>query len=258
MKRLIFLAVFPLFSAAAPPPELAIALEYLRDQRSYSWEAINADPGPVAHDIQTLRGSVVAVQRNNTPNIKGSIDRTGDLLIKREWPDGLQLDTLITASGATVTRTPEGWLTAQEILSEQAKERTREGGPSPRLRWIRRADRPEIIRPDQELAPLLKSKAEFEDAGNDTYVVRGRGHPREDAFDEDRGYNVMITLRLRGGVIRDYEVVIDGSHAIRQAGVKIPINEHRIVVISYAPISKVDVPAEARAKLAASVRATEP
>lgn len=239
----------PVLALAAPPPELATALEYLRDQRSYSWEVINADPGPVAADIQTMRGSVVAVQRNHAPNVKGRIDRAGDMLIQREWPDGLQLDTLITASGATVTRTPEGWMSAPEILTAQAEERLREGGPSPRIRWIRRADRPQIVRPDQELSELLTTKAPFEKVSDDTFVVRARTSPGEEPSEDERGYNVAITMRLRGGLIRDYEVVVDGTHAIRRAGVKIPVNEHRIVVVNYLPISKVDVPAEARAKL---------
>lgn len=252
MKRFPFLALFPLAAFAAPPADVAIALEYLRDQRSYSWEVINADPGPVPQDIQTMRGSVVTVQRNNAPNVKGRIDRAGERLILREWPDGLQLETWIAPDGTTLTRTPEGWMTAQEILTAQAEERLREGGPSPRIRWLRRADRPEFILPHEELARLLTTKAPFEAAGDDAYVVRGRAVPGEDAFDDDRGYNVVVTLRLRGGVIRDYEVEIDGTHAIRQAGVKIPVNEHRIVVVNYVPISKLDLPPEARAKMAAA------
>lgn len=257
MKRFLFLAFFPFAVAAAPPADVAIALEYLRDQRSYSWEVINADPGPVKQDIQTPRGSVLTVRRNNAPNIKGAIDRAGDILLRRDWPDGLQLDTWITADGHTLTRTPEGWMTAQEILTAQAEERLREDGPGPRLLWLRRADRPEFARPNEELAPLLKTKAPFEEVGRDTYVVRGSAHPGENDFDEDRGYDVTITLHLRGGVIRDYEIEVDGTHAIRRAGVQLPVSEHRIVVVKYLPVSRVDVPPEARAKLELA-RTSEP
>lgn len=248
MKRFLALAALPLLAPAAPPADLAIALEFLRDQQSYSWQSINADRGPVRADIETMRGSVVAVQRNNAPNVEGSIDRAGNMLVRREWPDGLELVTLFTADGAMVTRTPEGWMTTREILTAQAEERMRDGGPSPRILWLRRADRPEIARPDKELAQLLTTKAPFEEIEPGAYLVRGRARP-EDTLDEDHGYRVAITLRLSGGVIRDYEVEIDGTQAIRRAGVRLPVNEHRIVILSYAPKSTVDAPPEAWEKL---------
>src|ERR1044072_631585 len=81
---------------APPPTALASALEYLRDQKSYSWEVINGDPGPVAQQFETRRGTVTTVQQNMAPNTKGQIDRNGDTLLQREWSDGLRLDTIIT------------------------------------------------------------------------------------------------------------------------------------------------------------------
>src|SRR5947207_15670543 len=94
--------------AAAPvPPAVVNALEYLRDQRSYSWEVINGDPGPVAQSVETRRGTVTTVQQNTSPHVTGSIDLNGDTLVRREWPDGLQLDTIVTADGKTITNTPK-------------------------------------------------------------------------------------------------------------------------------------------------------
>ena len=119
------MAVFPRFLAAAcvatlaqaaPPAALVAALENLRDQKSYSWEVINSDPGPVEQKIETRRGTVTTVQQNTSPNLKGQIDRHGDMLICREWVDGIRLDTIITANGSMVTKTPEGWLSDREIL----------------------------------------------------------------------------------------------------------------------------------------------
>src|SRR5215207_6540439 len=81
--------------AAAPPAALVSSLEYLRDQKSYSWEVINGDPGPVAQQFQTRRGTVTTVQQSTAPNMKGQVDRNGDMLIQREWSDGLRLDTII-------------------------------------------------------------------------------------------------------------------------------------------------------------------
>src|SRR5882672_8937994 len=84
---------------AAPPAVLAAALESLRDQKSYSWQVINGDPGPVAQNFETRRGTVTTVLQNTSPNIKGSIDLNGDVLLEREWSDGLKLETFIAANG---------------------------------------------------------------------------------------------------------------------------------------------------------------
>ena len=58
-----------LMGRAAPPAALASALEYLRLQKSYSWEMINADPGPVAQRLETRRGNVTLVARIVPPTI---------------------------------------------------------------------------------------------------------------------------------------------------------------------------------------------
>jgi len=104
----LFLLVVCVSVRAAPPPELASGLEHLKAQGSYSWEEINADPGPVAQRFETRRGKVTVVQQNTSPHVIGSIDRNGDTLIQRDWEDGLRLDTIITASGGVVTKTPDG------------------------------------------------------------------------------------------------------------------------------------------------------
>jgi hypothetical protein len=243
------------FAAAAPPAALASALEYLRDQKSFSWEMINSDPGPVAQQFETRRGTVTTIQQSTAPNVKGQLDRNGDVLIQREWPDGLRLDTLITADGAMVTKTPEGWLTDREILTAQAEERLRGQAPTPRYLWLRRADRPDIRRPDQELVPFLKSNTEIE-ALADTYVARIRSRagdpskPNED--DAEPATNVTVTMNLRGGVIRDYEVKVEGSRRATRARISVPVSEQRIVILTYVPVSRIDVPHEAREKLTAS------
>lgn len=251
--RLVFLfAVSTVLAWSAPPPSLASALEYLRDQKSYSWEIINADPGPVAQQFETRRGTVTTVQQNLTPNLKGAIDRRGDMLIQREWADGLRLDTIITSDGSTVTRTPEGWMTEREILTAQAEERLSGKGATPRAIWLRRADRPDIRRPDQELAPLLKTNATFSGSG-DTYHVTaeipapGSGAtPGEGSTPPTR---VSITMNLRGGLIRDYEVKVEGTRAVTRARVQVPVSDQRIVIVKYLPVTRIDIPSEAEAKL---------
>ena len=240
---------------AAPPAALAAALEYLRDQKSYSWEVINSDPGPVAQQFQTRRGMVTTVQQSTAPNIKGQIDRNGDMLIERQWADGLYLATIITADGSMVTKTPEGWLTDREILTAQAEERLRGQAPTPRYLWLRRADRPDVRRPDQELVPFLKSNAEFE-ALADSYVTKLRSRagdpskPNED--DAEPGTNVTVTMNLRGGMIRDYEVKIEGTRRATRARISLPVSEQRIVILTYVPVGRIDVPFEAREKLSAA------
>lgn len=239
---------------AAPPPGLHNALERLRDQKSYSWEVINADPGPVAQQFETRRGTVTTVQQNISPHITGRIDRNGDMLIEREWSDGVRLETVITTDGTMITNTPEGWMTEREVLSAIAEERVR-GGMSPRHRWLRRADRPEIRRPDQELVPFLKSEASFEASGN-SYVVRGR--IRTDgsmASEEDDGQTnayVVVTMNVQGGVVRDYEVKVDSTRRMARARIQIPVSDQRIVIITYLPTTKLALSDDALQKLKAA------
>ena len=246
------LLVTAICTRGAPPAALASALEYLRDQKSYSWEAINSDPGPVAQQIETRRGTVTTVQQSMAPNMKGQVDRNGDMLIQREWNDGLRLDTIITTDGAMVTKTPEGWLTDREILTAQAEERLRGQAPTTRYMWLRRADRPDIRRPDQELVPFLKGQNEFESLG-DSYVAKLRSRagdpskPNED--DAEPGTNVTVTMNMRGGIIRDYEVKIEGTRRATRARIAVPVSEQRIVIVTYVPVSRIDIPKEAAEKL---------
>ena len=241
-------------AAAAPPSALASALEYLRDQKSYSWVVINSDPGPVAQQFRTRRGTVTTVQQSTSPNMKGQVDSNGNMLIQREWADGLRLDTIITRDGTMVTKTPEGWLTDREILTAQAEERLRGRGPTVRYLWLRRADRPDIRRPDQELVPFLQGNAEFE-ALADSYVTKIRSRagdpakPNED--DNEPGTNVTVTMNLHGGMIRDYEVKIEGTRRATRARISVPVTEQRIVILTYVPVRGIDIPYEARAKLEA-------
>lgn len=238
----------------APPSALVSALEYLREVKSYSWEVINGDPGPVTQQFETRRGTVTAVQQNLAPNLKGQVDRNGDMLIRREWSDGLRLDTIIAAAdGTMVTKTPEGWMTDREILTAQADERLGGQGASERFIWLRRADRPDIRRPDQELVPLLKSNLEFEFNG-DSYVIHLRsragdpGKPNDD--ESEPATNITVTLNLRGGVIRDYEVKFDGVRRSARNRIAVPVSEQRMVILTYVPVSRIDAPAEAKEKIA--------
>jgi hypothetical protein len=241
------------FAQAAPPAALVSALEYLRDQKSYSWEAINSDPGPVAQRLETRRGTLTTVQRSMSPNLKGQIDRNGDMLIRREWPDGVQLDTIIAADGTTVTRTPDGWMTDREILTAQAEERLRGQTPTARQVWLRRADRPDIRRPDQELVPFLKSSLPFQ-ATADGFITQLRsrnGDPaRPNEADSEPATDVTVTMNLRGGMIRDYEVKLEGTQRATRARIAVPVSEQRGVIITYVPVSRIDIPPEAREKLA--------
>jgi hypothetical protein len=255
--RLLFLAgASALALRAAPPPALAIALERLRDQKSYSWEIINGDPGPVVQQFETRRGTVTTVDQNTSPNVKGRIDRNGDTFLQREWADGLRLDTVITAAGASVTLTPEGWLTDREILTAQAEERLRAQAPSARFLWLRRADRPSARRPDQELVPLLASAQVDYEATGEGYIARLRSRagdpakPNED--NTEPATNVTVTMNLRGGVIRDYEVKIEEVRRATRARIAVPISEQRLVILTYVPVSRLDLPAAAREKLAAA------
>ncbi len=253
LRLLLIAGATALDALAAPPPALARALEYLRDQKSYSWEVINADPGPVAQQFKTRRGQVTMVQQNISPHIKGSVDRSGHTLIEREWSDGLRLDTITTADGATVTSTPEGWMTNQEVLTALADEQVRSETATPRLSWLRRADRPDLRRPDQELIPLLNYAREFEE-GVDTYLVKGRVQPHGSGgnpMDAGPAFDVTVRLNLSSGIIRDFEVKVDATRTMTRARVQVPISDQRIVILTYLPVRQIPIPPEAREKLKA-------
>jgi hypothetical protein len=261
--RLILLAAASALAVrAAPPPALATALERLRDQKSYSWEVINADPGPVVQQFETRRGTVTTVDQNTSPNVKGRVDRQGDTLLQREWADGLRLDTVIAADGTSVTLTPEGWLTEREILTAQAEERLRAQTPTPRFLWLRRADRPNVRRPDQEIVPLLHSPNVDYEATGEGYIARIRSRAGDPARPNDDSAepasHVTVTLNLRGGAIRDYEVKIEDVRRATRARIAVPVSEQRIVILTYVPVSRLDLPAAAREKLAAARPAGAP
>jgi hypothetical protein len=143
-------------------------------------------------------------------------------------------------------------MTDREILTAQADERLRGQAPTARYLWLRRADRPDIRRPDQEIVPFLKSSGIFE-ALPDGYVARIRsraGDPSKPNEDESEpATNVTVTMNLRGGIIRDYEVKIEGTRRATRARIPVPVSEQRIVVLTYVPVSRIDVPPEAREKL---------
>jgi hypothetical protein len=255
-RRIASLLAFllPALSFAAPPAGLVSALEYLRDQKSYSWELINGDPGPVVREFQTRRGTVTDVQQSTLPNIKGQIDRNGDMLIVREWSDGLRLETVIAADGTMITNTPEGWLSDREILTAQAEERLRSQTPTPRFLWLRRADRPDVRRPDQELVPFLKSEGPFDFTG-DSYVAHLRSRsadPAQPSHDSaEPATEVRVTMNVRNGIIRDYEVKIDATRRTARSRISVPVSEQRIVILTYVPVNRIDIPETARAKLEA-------
>ena len=233
---------------AEVPRALAAALQNLREQRSYSWEIINADPGPVAQSTETRRGRVTMVQQNLAPHVIASLASNGDMLLKRDWPDGGQLDTLVTADGQIVTGTPEGWLTNQEVLTAMADERVNTNTPSTRYQWLRRADRPDTRRPAEELAAAVRAAGEFEVSG-DTYVARIR---IGDNARESSGLSalaVTLTVTVRAGVVRDYQLTVQGSRSLARAGVEVPLSDDRFVIFTYLPVRKLDVPDEAWAKV---------
>src|SRR5205085_3775846 len=124
---------------------------------------------------------------------------------------------------------------------------------SPRVTWLRRADRPEIIRPDAELAPLLMTAGDFT-INDGAYVAKARIHPNlppnTKPEDAGPGVDVALTINLSKGLIRDYEVKVETTRAITRARVQIPISEQRIVILTYLPVRKIEIPEEAQAKLA--------
>ncbi len=234
---------------AAVPPLLLAAVNHLREQRSYSWEIINADPGPVRVTYETRRGTVTMVQQNNAPHVLGSRTTAGDVLLQRDWTDGMRLDTLFTSGGQMVTLTPEGWMTKQEILTAIAEERMKDSAPSSRYQWMRRADRPDIRRPDEELPAAVAAAKEFSLDG-DSYSTRIRMSADGDP-DPTSGnaFEVTLVVNVRHGVVRDYQLKVEGSRSVARAGVKVPLSDDRFVILTYLPVRKLEVPDEAWTKL---------
>ncbi len=234
--------------SAQVPPALVAAVEHLRAQRSYSWEVINADPGPVAQTVETRRGAKISVQQNFAPHVKGALAANGDMLLKRDWADGMLLETFVAADGQMITRTPEGWLTNQEVLTAIADERINTGSPSLRYLWLRKADRPDVLRPDEELPSIVRASTEC-DVSGDAYTLR----IHFDATARERAglgsLDIIAIINVRNGVIRDYQLTVQGSRTLARAGLQLPLSDDRFVILTYLPVRKLDVPDEALAKL---------
>jgi hypothetical protein len=243
------LAALP--AQAALPAELAAALRYLKEQPSYSWEFINGDPGVVAQEIQTSRGPITAMKQSLTPHLLGRLVSTGDALFRRDWPDGLQMDTLVTANREMATLTPEGWMADREILEALAEEQTRHDNATPRSIWLKRADRPVLSRPDQELAVFLKGDHEFEISG-DAYIttleVTAAGAEKSSEDNPPR-MTLIYTLHVTDGVIRTYEVKTEYTRVTARARIKVPSSDDRLAIITYLPVTTLGLPEEAWSKL---------
>jgi hypothetical protein len=239
---------------AALPPELAAALHYLKDQTSYSWEFINGDPGVVAQNIETPRGNFLAMKQSLTPHVLGRLVSTGDALFRRDWPDGLQMDTLVAANGEQITHMPEGWMTAREILDALADEQVRNDAATPRSVWLKRADRPFLRRPDQELGVFLRGEHEFEISG-DAYTTKlevSAGGADKSTEDSPSPMTLIYTLHVTDGVIRTYEVHTEYTRTTDRARVKVPSTDDLLAIVTYLPVAKLDVPEEAWGKLKAA------
>jgi hypothetical protein len=163
----------------------------------------------------------------------------------------VQLTTLATTDGQIVTGTPEGWLTNQEVLTAIAEERVNNNTVSPRYQWLRRADRPDTRRPDEELVAAVRAASEFEVAG-DTYVARIRLGENAREVTGISELSVTLSVTVRGGVVRDYQLTVQGSRSLARVGVQLPLSDDRIVIFTYLPVRKLDVPDEAWAKLVPS------
>jgi hypothetical protein len=129
-----------------------------------------------------------------------------------------------------------------------ADERVNNNTSSARYQWLRRADRPDTRRPDEELAAAVKAASEFEVSG-DTYVARIR---LGESARENIGLSALeitLTITVRGGVVRDYQLTVQGSRALARAGVQVPVSDDRFVIFTYLAVRKLDVPDEAWAKV---------
>ncbi len=227
------------WSAELPAP-LVSALEQMAAEKSYSWEVISTAPPSAPQEIRTRRGTVQTVPSISPPHINASLSTSGDLLLKREWADGVKLDTLVTADGQFVTHTPEGWMTQQEILTAMAEERNNSDTPSARYQWLRRADRPDTRKPYEELMSVLRSAQDFEVNGT-SYIARLSVAAENSQTKAD----VTVTINLRGGVVRDYQVAVEGAQSIARLGVKLPFSMDNYVIMTYLAVRKLDVPQEA-------------
>lgn len=251
LLSLVILQLAPPLHAALPG-DLAKAVQFLRDQRSYSWESINGDPGPVKQTIETARGTVTTVQQNLAPHIRGRRAANGEMWFERDWPDGLAMQTFVAADGSNATKTPEGWLSRTEILEAIAQERLQPAATSKRMEWLPRAEAIETLHPIEELAPFLDPTQVFDEVDGafscKLEIQRGSpGSPEAQSVG-----NATISIHVTGGIIRDYELKTEISRRVTRSRISIVSYSDCIVILSYLPVGRIDVPEEARAKLKAS------
>ena len=98
---------------------------------------------------------------------------------------------------------------------------------------------------------MLKSVSEFK-ADGESYVTSSQIPP--EVSGTGSAIDITLTINLRRGLIRDYEVKIEATRRVSGVRVEVPISDQRIVILTYLPIAAIAIPEEAREKLPAPVR----
>ena len=142
-------------------------------------------------------------------------------------------------------------MTSREILDALANEQVRNDVVTPRSVWLKRADRPYLRRPDQELGVFLRGDHTFEISG-DAYVTRleiSAAGTEKSTEDSPPLTTFIYTLHVTAGVIRTYEVKTEYTRTTARARATVPVTDERLAIVTYLPVATLGVPEEAWSKL---------
>lgn len=207
---------------ADPLDEVAAAYRRLREERSYSWETMEGNPGGInapgvfKTPYGLARGSVT-VERI-VPHVQGMKRSDDSTIIVAETPRDSGATAVIPPGGGGVVSTPTGWMTREE-LQPLVQAAVKKGSSSRNALQIASAALA-TKRPEVELAVLINDVHGFHRIGDD---MVGELSPRiaDWVFGPAPSHLLVkdvtgsISLQLRDGLIRSYTVRTEATVIIR-------------------------------------------
>ena len=254
----------PAALAATPSADMAAAVDGLRRQTSYSWTVSQAD---YVGDVQTVEGPQGRFRLRTSrtqPQVEGSRKADGFIVTRSTMPDGPAITVVRNVDGTALAATPDGWLGRGEIVEAVRRHPDEtalfDGARYPRRIWFLVA----LIAltaepPEKELSRLLDGATAWRRTPNGEIagelskaaaleVVTGR--PALGTDEENPVVNASVYLDIQHGMLRGYRLEAQGPVMIPRLGVPRRVQIERTTTFNYSGRSDLQVPEEARRKLA--------
>lgn len=238
MKSIVLLALASTLSvalyAAEPKQEIQAAAKSLSQKANYSWTSTSEMPG----------------SNFNMPPLEGKTDKDGFILVTREMNNNTS--TAVIKGEKAVTKTEEGWKTAEELGQPQQGQRGGMGG-----RMLLRTKAPAV-----EVEGLLEKvkeikagdkgvyTADLTEAGVKELLTFGGRRPNANADQnrpEPKNAKGSVKIIVKDGVIFQYEINVQGTIVFGQE--EREMNRITKVEIKDIGTTKLDIPEDAKKKL---------